>query len=167
MSFLFPDGKYIFQRDNTKKWIPFKGKTFSVTPKQLESLKLWLKEFRQGVDLIGRNRAIVADYYAFSHWLNGFFGQKRDNRIQFSYVPNEESAFSLSYSLLNYSAFLKFFASSYLKIAEETGVLSISSTDWTRFTKEMFPVLAVLFQINYNDELKKLFPFLFDYGDLL
>lgn len=167
MSFLFPDGKYFFQRNDTRKWVPFKNKIFSVTPDQLRSLTIWLGEFRHWINFMEINGEAVANYYRFSHWLNGFFGQDRKKRIRFGYVSSEESEFSLFYSLLNYSAFLKFFIAPYLKLDSEAETLSIGPSDWARFTEEMFPILAVLFQINYNDGLKKLSPALFEYGDLL
>ena len=165
-SFLFPDGKYVFYKNNTQKWIPLANKTFSVTPSQLESLKLWLEEFRLGVDFIRISEKRVADKYKFSHWLNGFFGYDRESRLQFGSITREEAA-SLSYTLLNYSAFLRFFISSYMESNPEMGEeMSISSSEWARFTDEMFPVLAALFQMDYNTELKELSPFLFEYGDL-
>ena len=167
LSFLFPDGKYLFQRNDTRKWVPSKDKVFSVIPDQLQSLKNWLGEFRYWINFMRINGEAVANYYGFSHWLNGFFGQDREKRIRFDYVSSAESEFSLFYSLLNYSAFLKFFISPYLKLDSEAETLSIGPSDWARFTEEMLPVLAVLFQINYNDGLKKLSPVLFEYGDLL
>ena len=168
-SFLFPDGKYVFYKNNTQEWMPFKNQTFSITPSQLQSLHSWLEDFRLGVDFIEIDKRIVANRYKFSHWLNGFFGYDKRQRVQFGSITGRASNLTaLSYSLLNYAAFLSFFISSYVEWDFKVGNEAfVSPLEWKRFTNEMFPVLAVLFQIDYNTELKSLSPFLFEYGDLL
>ena len=168
-SFSFPDGKYVFYKNNTRKWIPFENRTFLITPSQLQSLHEWVEDFRLGVDFIEIDKQIVADRYKFSHWLNGFFGYDKRQRVQFGSITGRASNLTaLSYSLLNYAAFLSFFISSYVEWDFEVGNEAfVSPSEWKRFTNEMFPVLAVLFQIDYNAELKALSPFLFEYGDLL
>ena len=165
--FLFPDGKYVFQRNGRRQWIPFSGKTFTITKNQLQSLKHWLKEFRSHVDSIEINPHSVAENYGFSHWMADFFGEDQEKRVWFGYTAGSEAQASLSYSLLNYSAFLKFLLSPWLKQSEGKETFSLNLTEWNQLTDKMFPVLSALFQIDYTDELKGMSSFLFEYGDLL
>lgn len=165
--FFFPDGKYIFQRNGRRQWIPSSGKTFTITKNQLQSLKHWLQKFRSHVDSIEMNPHSVAESYSFSHWMADFFGEDHEKRVWFGYTAESEAQASLSYSLLNYSAFLKFLLSPWLKQSEGRETFSLNLSEWTQLTDKMFPVLAALFQIDYTDELKEMTSFLFEYGDLL
>ena len=165
--FSFPDGRYVFQRNGLRKWIPSYGKTFAITENQLKSLKYWLQEFRRQVDNIKINSHLVAEKYSFSHWMSDFFGEDEKRRIWFGYGAGNEFQISLSYSLLNYSAFLKFLLSSWFKQSGPKKTFSLDISEWKGLTNKIFPVLSVLFQMDYTEELKRMSYFLFEYGDLL
>lgn len=165
--FLFPDGRYVFQRNGLRQWIPFSGNTFTITKNQLQSLKHWLKEFRNLAQSIKTNPHLIAENHHFSHWRTDFFGEDQKKRVWFGFTAGNESQASLSYSLLNYSVFLKFFVSPWLKRFEGRVTFSLNLSEWNQLTDKIFPVLSVLFGINYTDELKEASAFLFEYGDLL
>ena len=166
VSFLFPDGRYDFYRNNNQKWTPFKDQMFQVTAGQLESLKTWLEDLQRALTEIRQNEETVAAEFHFSHWRTGFFGYDSMKRLRFGFGEEgeEERETDFAFSLLNSAAFLKFFASPFLE-TNAAGELFIVPSKWNAFTEEMLPVLAAIFQIDYNEELQKLSLLLFDYGD--
>lgn len=166
-AFSFPDGRYVFQRNGVRQWIPSYDRGFKITKSQLQSLKHWLQKFRSQVDNIEKNPHLVAKKYNFSHWMSDFFGEDKRKRIRFGFGAGRESQASLSYSLLNYSVFLELLLSPWLKQTETKKTFSLDISEWKQLTNKIFPVIAVLFQIDYTEKLKGLSYFLFEYGDLL